>query len=152
LSEGNGSAVFEDRVARDLRPRPAPNAQSSPYWDGARDGRLVIQRCGSCGEWNHPPGPCCRACGGSGLTFEEVSGRGSVYEVVVVHQTKLVGFEDRTPYIVAAVELDEQPRLIVVGNIVDRPIRAAEIGTRVEVTYETTARGATLPQFVPKVA
>jgi uncharacterized OB-fold protein len=92
----------------------------------------------------------CPACGSETLAFQDVSGKGSIYQIVVVHQTKLHGFERRTPYAVAAVELDEQPRLIVVGNIIGSTTRAAAIGSRVQVTFEPTRRGLVLPQFAPE--
>lgn len=130
---------------------PVPTALSEGYWQAAALGHLAIQRCEMCRSWNHPPGICCPECGSSALQYEPVSGLGSIYQFAVVRQTKLVGFESRVPYIVAAVELDEQPQLIVVANIVDADPAQVRIGRRVHVVFDDSA-GLTLPQFVVEVA
>jgi uncharacterized OB-fold protein len=52
------------------------------------------------------------------------------------------------PYIVGLVELDEQPGLRMLTNIVEAAPADLEVGMAVEVTFED--RGAvTMPQFRP---
>ena len=70
---------------------------------------MVIQRCGSCGYYNHPPRRFCDACLGQDLRFEPVSGRGVVYTFTVMHQHDVAGFEEDAPFINIVVELAEQP-------------------------------------------
>ena len=45
-----------------LRPRPAINLDNAFWFEAAREHRLVIQRCASCGRLRHPPGPQCPEC------------------------------------------------------------------------------------------
>jgi uncharacterized OB-fold protein len=89
----------------------------------------------------------CPVCHSLQLHFQAVSGRGTVYEYVIVHQTKLAGFEDRVPYAAVVVELDEQPELVVATNIVGPSALHVRIGQRVHVDFEQTTGGFVLPQF-----
>jgi uncharacterized OB-fold protein len=130
-----------------MRPVPSPDNVSAGYWRAAAARQLAIQRCAGCGHWNHPPVMRCPVCHSLDLQFEAVSGRGTVYQYVIVHQTKLAGFEDQVPYAAAVVELDEQPDLVVVTNIVGPSALQAQIGQRVHVDFEPTTGGFVLPQF-----
>ena len=120
-----------------------------PFWDAAKQGRLVIQRCGDCRYYNHPPKEACDNCLSTGLAFEDVSGRGSVWSWTVMHQKSVAGFEDAVPYLTALIELDEQPMLLLVTNLPGAVLATLKIGDRVLVTFEPLSDGLHLPQFVP---
>jgi uncharacterized OB-fold protein len=134
-------------LARQARPLPAPTELSEEYWRAAAHGQLVIQRCDACGRWNHPPVIACPSCGTSAFQFAPVSGFGTIVEYVIVRQTKLGGFEDRVPYGAAAVELDEQEGLVVVGNVLGCLPEEVKIGARVRVEFEPIDKRIGLPQF-----
>ena len=119
-----------------------------PFWDAAREGRLVIQRCAACRRYNHPPRTACDACLSTDLAFEEVSGRGTVWSFTVMHQKSVAGFEDAVPYLTALVELDEQPLLLLVTNLPETDPASVRIGGRVHVIFEPLGDGLMLPQFV----
>ena len=129
-------------------PRPIPSDKTRFYWDGAREGRLLIQRCEACGTWQHPPDVGCPKC----LTDEpvptEVSGRGSVYSFTVVRQAFDPAFADQLPFVVALVELEEAPTVRILTNIVDADPADVRVGLPVEVTFENHGDWA-LPQFRP---
>jgi uncharacterized OB-fold protein len=61
----------------------------------------------------------------------------------------VAGFIGEPPYAVIAVELDEQPGLLVISNLIDADTTQAVVGTRVALTFETRADGTQLPQFRP---
>jgi uncharacterized OB-fold protein len=130
-----------------LRPRPVPDELAQPFWDGVANHKLVIQRCRACRTYVHPPYPECTSCRSSGLTFEPVSGRGVIFERVIVASPVVVGFEDEVPYACLFVELAEQPGLLVAGNLVDAAPEEAEIGRPVEVVFRQDPDGFTLPLF-----
>ena len=33
-------------------PAPLPNPENQPYWDAAREGKLLVKRCKDCGEFH----------------------------------------------------------------------------------------------------
>src|SRR6202044_389062 len=44
------------------RPMPAVDPDTAPFWEAARERRLITQRCGSCGALRFPPTPLCARC------------------------------------------------------------------------------------------
>ena len=128
------------------KPAPSPTEVTQFFWDAARQHKLVIQRCDECGRYIHWPQLRCPRCGSDRLSPSQVSGKGSIYSFCVVHHVFHPAFE--VPYSLAIVELDEQPGLRMLTNIVDCPNDALSVGMPVEVTFED-GDGFTLPQFRP---
>ena len=63
-----------------------PDALTQPFWDAANEGRLVIQHCHACNRLQHPPAPTCQQCGSRDhLAWQEMSGRGTIYNYGVVY-------------------------------------------------------------------
>ncbi|WP_197415625.1 MULTISPECIES: Zn-ribbon domain-containing OB-fold protein [Mycobacteriaceae] len=126
---------------------PAPDDVSGFFWNAAAEHRLVLQRCGSCRTLQYPPEVCCSRCQAQDFEPAEVSGRGFIYSYAVVDRPLHAGFIDALPYVVVLVELDEQPGLRILTNLVGVPDGTAlSCGMRVEVVYAN--RGSlTLPQF-----
>ncbi len=77
-----------------------------------------------------------------------MSGRGTVYSYTVMHANLVAGFEP--PYVVASIELEEQPGLLVTANVVACASDAVRIGMPVAVTFEERTPEVTLPQFRPR--
>lgn len=125
---------------------PALDDVNRPFWTGGHDGRLLIERCAACRRWQHPPKGRCAACGGE-VAPEPVSGRGTVFTCTVNHHP--FHPEVPPPYVIAIVELVEQPDLRVVANIVVDDPEAVVIGTPVEVAFEIQGEHA-VPVFQPE--
>ena len=131
----------------DRRPRPAPDDVTRFYWDAAAEHRLVLQRCRSCAKFQFPPEICCVHCQAEDFEPMEVSGRGVIYSYSVVDRPLHAGFVDAVPYVVVFVELDDQPELRILTNLVDVPEGISlSCGMPVEVVFEDRD-GVTLPQF-----
>lgn len=88
------------------KPVPAVDPESDPFWRAAAEGRLVVQRCGECGERQFYPRRLCRRCWSRDLAFEEVAGTGTVYSFTECHVAGQPGYDEEVPYVVALVELD----------------------------------------------
>jgi hypothetical protein len=131
------------------RPKPVPVADelTKPFWEAARERRLVVQRCGACGYYNHPPRSFCDACLSQQLGFAPVSGRGTVYTYTVMHQRDVAGFEHEAPFISMVVELNEQPRLLMVSNVALSERDRIKVGAPVEVYFEDRGGEVVIPQF-----
>ena len=104
-----------ERSQGGARPRPAMNEDTDFFWEGAKRGELLIQRCASCSTLRHPPRPACGSCGSLEWDTLRASGRGTVHSYVVHHYPPVPGFEP--PYVVVLVELEEGTRLI--SNLVE---------------------------------
>jgi hypothetical protein len=111
---------------------------------------LELQRCNACGAFRHPPSPICQNCLSDQHEWVPASGRGSLYTYAVVRQALGRGWEEKVPYIVAVIELDEGPRFL--SNLIDVEPEAVQIGMPLEVTYAERADAPPLPLFRPRSA
>jgi uncharacterized protein len=128
-----------------LRVRPYIDPDNEAFWTAGSDGRLHVNRCGDCGWWIHPAAPRCRRCRSANVAAEPVSGRGRVATFTVNHKAWIPGSE---PYIVALVELLEQPGLFLMTNLVDVDGEDVTLGMDVEVVFEEVDE-IYLPLFRP---
>lgn len=131
------------------RPLPGISDDTRFFWDGARAGKLLIQRCKGCGELRHPPGPVCPGCHSFEWDTVEASGRGTVYSFVVMHYPEVPPFDHPNPIVL--VELEEGTRLI--SQIVGIQPGEVRIGQAVQVEFNSFNDGElVLPQFRPVAA
>jgi uncharacterized OB-fold protein len=111
------------------------------------DHRLLINRCDDCGLWRHPPRPICPSCWSTRVTPTEVSGTGTIYMAIFLHQgPPAEGVDYHTPYPVVTVELDEQAGLRFTSTVVGSTNEDIRIGRRVELDWIDRA-GSPLPVF-----
>jgi len=135
--------------AAELPPRPAPEitGHAAPFWAAARDGRLVIQHCPACGQYQHYPRPWCTNCLYEEPEFVESRGEGTIYTFTVIRRSAIPAFAARVPYVLAFVDLDEGVRLVT--NIVDCDPEAVRIGQRVRARFEAIDDEHTVVLFSP---
>lgn len=125
---------------------PAVTDETAPFWDAARDGRLVVERCDACGALSHPPYGMCRTCHHRSVSFVEVTGPGVVYSHTVNHQRWLPDLE--VPFAVVLVEFPDHPGVRVVGRLRGCAPDAVEIGMAVHVGFEPGPGDVAVPSFV----
>jgi uncharacterized OB-fold protein len=128
-----------------IRLLPRLDATNRFFWESGADGRLRFLRCPSCKRFAHPPVPRCPYCLSAGLLPEAVSGRGTLHSFTVNHQQWIPGSE---PYVVALVEIDEQPDVRLTSNLVGCEPSDAYVGMPVEVVFEHV-EDVWLPLFRP---
>lgn len=118
---------------------------TQPFWNAAREHRLLVQRCGACGHHQFYPRPFCLACSARDPAWVEVRGTGTVYSLSTVYVAPSPEFA--VPYAVAIVALDEGPKLMT--NIVNGECR---IGDRVRVAWQAGEGTPPLYMFEPAEA
>ncbi len=129
------------------RPIPVPNEWTKPFWEAAKQGVLALQRCQSCGHFQHPPYATCVNCMSIDLTFEPVPGKGTIYSYSIMYHAGDQRFAAAIPYASIIVELDEAKGALLAGNLLDAPYTEAKVGRRVEVVFQKLNDDITLPQF-----
>jgi uncharacterized OB-fold protein len=129
-----------------LQPVPEPTPDSKPHWDGLREGRFLVQRCGSCATLRHYPRPLCSACFSFEHDWVPVAGEGTVHSWTVCHHAFLPSFKAQLPYIVVVADLKENLRvnLPLLGVSADE----VRIGMPVRIAYNPVDANLTLPALV----
>jgi hypothetical protein len=129
------------------KPLPVPDPESRPFWEAAKDGRLLIQRCASTGAYQFPPTTFCPG-GLERPEWVEASGKGRVFSWIVVrHPVPKDVYADEVPYAVALVTLDEGCRMV--ANLVGVDVDAIEADMPVKVAFRPVTNEITLPVFEP---
>jgi acetyl-CoA acetyltransferase/uncharacterized OB-fold protein len=132
--------------AKSGRPLPLVTPWNEFYWRSGADGRLRLQSCTSCSGLIHPPKPVCPYCGGSETAVRELSGFATLFGFTVSHRFQLPGLP--SPYIVAQVAVEEDPRVKLTTRLVDCAEADLRLGLRMEVTFEHV-EDVWLPMFRP---
>jgi uncharacterized OB-fold protein len=91
--------------------------------------------------------PICPNCHSTDIDWLAAAGGGTVYTYTVVEHPTHPAFQDRVPYVVAVVELDEGPRVVM--NIKNCAAGDVYGGMRVAIFFEDVAHNVTLPQAQP---
>jgi uncharacterized OB-fold protein len=118
--------------------------QDNSFWfDAAKEGRLEIQRCASCGTLRHPPGPACPSCRSFEWDTVVASGRCTLHSWTVIHHPQDPAFT--YPLVVALVDLDEGTRLV--ADVTGIEPEDLSIGMPLEVGFAEHAHGEILPQL-----
>lgn len=129
------------------KPVPIPDEESKPFFEGAREHRLMLQRCGACGTTHWPVKSRCPQCLSTDLTWVQASGRGTLYTYTLMHQIIHPGFAAEVPYTIAEIDLAEGPRII--STIIGCSPADLRIGMALEVTFEDINDAVSLPKFRP---
>ncbi|EZP71146.1 hypothetical protein BV96_02984 [Sphingomonas paucimobilis] len=124
------------------RPLPGPmlDTSTTPFFEAAKEGRLMIARCTQCRQPHWYPRPLCPYCLGD-TAWETASGRGTVYSYSVARRMGPV------PYAMAYVRLEEGVTMLT--NIVDADLDTIHIDQPVEVTFKPMEDGWMMPMFRP---
>lgn len=116
------------------RPLPYITTLNEAFWTGGAAGELRIYRCRDCRTYVHPPAGFCPRCEGRAVAPEAVSGRATVASFTVNYQRWEPELD--VPYVMALVEIAEQPDVRLVTNIVGCDPDAVAIGMPVRVLFE----------------
>lgn len=131
------------------RPLPDVSELTRPFWTGAKDGHLMMQKCGSCGTLNFLPKPWCIECGCRDLPWVEVSGEGIVYSYTIAH-TVMMNYPDwksDLPIILCIIDIEAGARLY--GQLIDCPVEQVKISMPVKAYFENIDDEFGIPKFIP---
>ncbi len=134
--------------AGSVKTRPVPKATltTKPFWDAVNQGRLLLQYDVGAGCYQFWPRSTGAKSGSPNLQWREASGKGKLYSFTVTH-VAVEGFEDRAPYVIGLVELDEGVR--IVANLAGVTPDEVRIGMALRVTFENMPDGSKYYAFEP---
>lgn len=117
------------------------------FWDGTKQGRLLLRHCRSCDAVHYYPRPFCPECWSDDVDWVDAKGTGSVYTWSTVMQNDLPPFHEQVPYVAAIVELDEGPRMMT--RLVDVDSDTIAMGMSVTARFEPLDDDVTIVVFAP---
>lgn len=117
--------------------------ESAPFFQAAREHRLVVRRCLDCANGIHTPTVHCPHCGSWNTDWRESSGDATLYTWTTVTHQVHPGYP--VPYTVIVVQLDDTPHARMVGMLPGAP--ELEAGMRMKVWFDTLHDGVVIPQW-----
>ena len=67
-----------------IRPAPMPSGMTREFWEGAKQGKLMLQYCKDAKKFQFYPRPVSIYTGSRNLEWREVSGKGRIYACTVI--------------------------------------------------------------------
>jgi len=126
-------------------PQPREDRDNREFLAAWRQGRLLVQLCGSCGRSFFYPRPLCPHCWSEDVRFEEIDGRGEVVSFSLVHRPNQPAFLGEVPIVLAEIRLPTDITLI--ARIVGARPDAMRTGLAVELVSASEAARYPLPTF-----
>lgn len=119
---------------------PEVNMETEAYWEGTKQGKLLLKKCNPCGKTHYYPRAVCPHCFSGDGSWYEASGKGKIYTYSVMRRAEI-------PYAIAYIALDEGVTML--SNLVECDFDALSVGQDVEVVFRDTEGGQVLPMFRP---
>lgn len=118
------------------KPIPTPSPLTQPFYDGAKDGKLLLPRCQDCNRVHWYPRHICPFCHSMNIDWIEGSGEGRVHTFAVQHRA-FGGWAEEVPFVTAYIDLNEGDRMVTVLRGVDANDPASiNIGAKVKVEFD----------------
>ena len=120
---------------------PVPGIGDEPFFEPAKQGRLLYKSCEDCGRPHYYPRALCPHCLSARTQWREATGGGEIYSFSITRRAGPV------PYAIAYVRLDEG--ITMLTNIVDCDLETIRIGQRVRLVYKPTNGEIPIACFAP---
>ena len=127
--------------------KPIPQPESDKYWEGANEGKLLLQKFGD--HIQFYPRAVSTKDGSRDVEWIEASGKATLFTYGIVQRAPHPGFVDDVPFVTAVVELEEGPKMATNIVIEDPTPENLQIGMALEVVFEDITDELALPKFKP---
>jgi len=140
--------VSAENPSNAKKPLPYVASFSSPFWEGTKMGELRIQSCKSCGHKQFPPKSSCESCMKRDFDWVKSTGSGRIYSFASIKEVVMnsPAFQKDLPYFLAAIDLEEQVRII--AQIVECDPNQIREGMQVKAFFEDIG-GISIVKFRP---
>ncbi len=132
------------------RPLPHPiTPEAKPFWDGLREQKLLLPKCGACGHVFFYPRVVCPRCHSRAIAWIQASGRGKLHAFEIAYQAFNKAWKVKPPWVLAMVELAEGPRMMTNLVNVEPDPRVIKCDMPVQIVFSKLTDEITLPLFQP---
>jgi len=128
------------------KPIPEPgDPLTQPFWEAAKQDKLVLPRCTDCNRVHWYPRWICPFCHSTNIVWEPGSGDGYIHTFAVQHRA-FGGWAEETPFVTAYIDLAEGDRMFTVLRGVD-PLKpeSIKIGAKVKIEFEPASEDVHIP-------
>ncbi len=130
--------------------KPIPEADpyvTQPFWDGAKEGKLMLPRCRDCNQVHFYPRVICPHCQSFNIEWFEASGEGTIH-TFAVQQRAFGGWADEVPFATAFIDMREGGRMMTVlrGVNAEEP-ETIDIGAPVKIEFEQASDDIFVPYW-----
>ncbi|NQV56961.1 MAG: Zn-ribbon domain-containing OB-fold protein [Rhodospirillales bacterium] len=126
------------------RPLPVPTNFSQPFWDGAKNKKLMLQFCKDSGKYQFFPRPNSVYTGRRNVEWREASGDGEVYSFTITRRAP-PPFRGKEPYVIGSIQLAEGPRIM--AEIIGCDEGDVKIGAKVKIAWDEMNEDFNYPVF-----
>ena len=127
------------------KPLPNPSPLTKPFYDGAKEGKLLLPRGEDCNRVHWYPRYICPFCHSTNISWIESSGEGRIHTFAVQHRA-FGGWAKEVPFVTAYIDLNEGDRMVTVLRGVDATDPSSiKIGSKVKVEFEEASEAIHLP-------
>ena len=117
---------------------------TSLFWEGACNHRLMLQFCRDTGRFQYPPRPVSQYSGSRNLDWRQARGRGTIFSWIV-QSASLPPLLPRSPLVSVLVDLEERVRILSwLTGVENQEIGR---GKSVEVDWQPLVDGRMWPAF-----
>lgn len=128
------------------KPIPPPDPYvAKPFWDGAKEGKLMLPRCTACNRVHFYPRTICPYCHESSIEWFEASGEGYLH-TFAVQQRAFGGWAEEVPFVTAYIDLKEGDRIFTQLRGVDasKP-EEIKIGALCRIEWDEASEDVHIP-------
>lgn len=135
-------------TAHTAYPQPHADSDNRHFVESWREGRLVLQKCGSCGRAFFYARPLCPYCWSDALTWLPSAGDGELVSFSLIHRPNHSSFFEEVPIVLAEIHLVEGVTLL--ARVVDVAPDSLHVGMPVCLISTSEAKRFPLPTFRPQ--
>ena len=127
------------------KPIPSQGTHTRPFWEGTKQGKLMLPRCRDCNRVHWYPRFICPNCHSMDLEWMQASGEGTIHTYAVQHMA-FGPWQAEAPYVTAYIDLKEGDRMLTVLRGVDaNQPEQIKIGSKVKVEFEAASDDMHIP-------
>jgi uncharacterized OB-fold protein len=127
------------------KPIPTIKPWTKPFWDGAKNRELLLQRGVKSGKYIMYPKKYSPYDYTEEIEWVKASGKGKIYTYTIVRNNPPEVFKEDLPYVIAFVDLEEGVRMCT--RIIESDFEKIKIGAEVEAVYEDATDDITFVYF-----
>ncbi len=127
------------------KPLPDIDVWNRHFMEACAEERLIAQRCATTGAFWLPPSPVSPFTRNASWEWVELSGYGTIWSFINMHQVYFKSFADDVPYNVCQIKLDEGPFLL--SNVIGCAIDDIKIDAAVKVEFFRVSDTIAIPKF-----